>query len=86
MKVISWNVNGIRATYNKGELWNFINTHSPDVIFMQEIKATEDKLPPELKTPDGYEAFYNSAEKPGYAGTGIWVKNEYRKYVHSLQT
>lgn len=53
---------------------------------MQEIKATEDKLPSELKTPEGYEAFYNSAEKPGYAGTGVWVKNSVRKYVHSLQT
>ena len=53
---------------------------------MQEIKATEDKLPPELRNPLGYEAFYNSAEKPGYAGTGIWIKDDTRKYIHSIQT
>lgn len=86
MKIISWNVNGIRATYNKWELAKFIEAYNPDIIFMQEIKATEDKLPKELKTPEWYEAFYNSAEKPGYAGTGVWVKNEHRKYIHSLQT
>lgn len=53
---------------------------------MQEIKATEDKLPSELKNPDGYEAFYNSAEKPGYAGTAVWVAEPFRKYIHSIQT
>ena len=40
---------------------------------MQEIKAGHDKIPPELKSPDPYRAYYNPAEKPGYAGTGVWV-------------
>jgi exodeoxyribonuclease III len=73
MRIISWNVNGIRATYNKWELAKFITTYDPDIIFMQEIKAGHDKIPPELKAPKDYVTFYNPAEKPGYAGTGIWV-------------
>lgn len=73
MRIISWNVNGIRATHNKWELQNLIDTYDPDMIFMQEIKATPDKLTDELLSPLPYVAYYNPAAKPGYAGTGVWV-------------
>lgn len=73
MRIISWNVNGIRATANKWELQNLIDTHNPDVIFMQEIKATPDKLTDALLSPIPYIAYYNPALKPGYAGTGVWI-------------
>jgi exodeoxyribonuclease-3 len=86
MRIISWNVNGIRATHNKGELENLLRTYAPDVLFLQEIKGTPDKFPEALNTPEGYEAFYNPAEKAGYAGTGLWIHEDTRKYVHSIQT
>jgi exodeoxyribonuclease III len=73
MRIISWNVNGIRATHNKWELANLISTYDPDIIFMQEIKCGMDKMPAELMNPTLYTAYYNPAEKPGYAGTWAWV-------------
>lgn len=86
MKIISWNVNGIRAVEKKWELDKFIATYQPDILFMQEIKGSPDKFGLLLNNPDGYEAFYNPAEKPGYAGTWVWVAEHMRKYVHSIQT
>lgn len=86
MKIFTWNVNGIRAVERKGELQNFIANYSPDVLFLQEIKWTPDKFSEYLITPPGYEAFYNPAEKAWYAGTGIWIKDEYRKYIRSIET
>jgi exodeoxyribonuclease III len=73
MRIISWNVNGIRATHNKWELAKFILTYDPDIIFMQEIKCDMTKMPSDLQSPDPYITYYNPAEKPGYAGTGAWV-------------
>lgn len=73
MRIITWNVNGIRATHKKWELMNLIKFHDPDLLFMQEIKATPDKLTEDLLSPLPYIAHYNPAEKPGYAGTGVWI-------------
>jgi exodeoxyribonuclease-3 len=73
MRIISWNVNGIRATHKKWELTNLLNREDPDILFMQEIKATPDKLTEDLLDPLPYIASYNPAEKPGYAGTWVWI-------------
>ena len=73
MRIISWNVNGIRAVEKKWELQSLIATYDPDILFLQEIKATPDKLSPYLLAPSPYTASYNPAEKAGYAGTGMWV-------------
>ena len=86
MKIISWNVNGIRAVERKGAIQDLIEKYHPDLLFLQEIKGTPDKFSAYLNAPEGYEAFYNPAEKAGYAGTGVWIKNEIRKYVDSVQT
>lgn len=86
MRFISWNVNGIRAAHNKGELSTLLQSFDPDFLFMQEIKAQEDRLPESLRKPEEYEAFYNPAEKPGYAGTGVWIHKRAKKYIHSIQT
>ena len=74
MKIISWNVNGIRAVERKGDLAHFIQDHDPDVFLIQEIKAKEDQLTAIIKKYDNYQQFYHSAEKPGYSGTAIWIK------------
>lgn len=74
MKVISWNVNGIRAVERKGDLDRFLSTHAPDIFFLQEIKATPAQLSEALREHPEYHQFYNPADKPGYAGTGVWLK------------
>lgn len=86
MKIITWNINGIRAVERKGEIQNLIASHTPDVLFLQEIKGTTDKFSDYLRAPEGYEAFYNPAEKAGYAGTGVWIRDEWRKYVRAIET
>jgi exodeoxyribonuclease-3 len=74
MKIISWNVNGIRAVERKGALDEFLQTHDPDIFLLQEIKAKDNQLSKELREHPEYHQFYHPAEKPGYAGTGIWIK------------
>jgi exodeoxyribonuclease-3 len=73
MKIITWNVNGLRAVEKKSEIQNLISTYDPDIIFMQEIKGTPDKFSSYLNNPEPYTAYYNPAEKAGYAGTGVWI-------------
>jgi len=74
MKLISWNVNGIRALEKKGNLETFLNTYTPDIFLIQEIKAKPEQMTHLVEKYEKYEQFYNSAEKPGYAGTAIWIK------------
>lgn len=65
MKLLSWNVNGIRAILKKGFL-DFVAKHDPDILCIQEIKARPEQV--ELAHPS-YEAFWNAAVRPGYSGT-----------------
>ncbi len=74
MKIISWNVNGIRAVERKGELEKLLAAFDPDIFVIQETKAKVEQLTPFVKKYIDYEQFYHEAEKPGYAGTGVWVK------------
>lgn len=71
MKLYSWNVNGIRAVLNKGELQKFIDTHNPDIFCLQETKAKQGQAEVDLPA---YEEYWNSAEKAGYSGTAIFSK------------
>ena len=70
MKLISWNVNGIRACLNKGFL-DFFNEEKADIFCIQETKMQEGQA--ELKL-EGYYQYWNSAEKKGYSGTAIFTK------------
>src|SRR5450755_2173393 len=72
MKLISWNVNGLRAVLKKKFL-EFLETEQPDVLCLQEIKCSQEDV--EQLWPRHYTAFWNSAEKKGYAGTAIFIKN-----------
>ena len=72
MKIISWNVNGIRAALKKG-CAEFIAAEQPDIVCFQETKATAEDVTVPLELA-GYSAFWNSAEKKGYAGTAIFTK------------
>lgn len=68
MKIITWNINGLRAAINKGAL-NWIESQNADVVCLQEIKVKPDQLSREQeKILDNYEVIWNSAERPGYSG------------------
>lgn len=71
MKLISWNVNGIRAVVKKGEFQSFIKEHNPDILCLQETKAEKGQAVIDL--PE-YTEYWNSAVKKGYSGTAIFTK------------
>ncbi|HRU39218.1 MAG TPA: exodeoxyribonuclease III [Candidatus Goldiibacteriota bacterium] len=75
MRIISWNVNGIRAVHGKG-LFLPLFKDKPDILCVQETKAQEDVFPQDLKDIKGYKFYLCSAEKKGYSGTAIWTKQE----------
>ena len=78
MKLYSWNVNGIRAVINKGEFQKFVDAEDPDVICLQETKASRDQF--EIDLPQYYEHFF-SAVKKGYSGTAILSKIKPLRYI-----
>ncbi len=71
IKIISWNVNGIRAVLNKGFL-DFVQKENPDIVCLQETKAHPDQVDMMLKQYEHH--FWNSAEKKGYSGTAVFSK------------
>jgi exodeoxyribonuclease-3 len=71
MDLVSWNVNGIRAVTRKGLFTPFLSELDPDVICLQETKATQSQSELELS---GYEEHWNSAVKKGYSGTAIFSR------------
>ena len=72
MKLISWNVNGLRACMTKGFM-DFFNEADADIFCLQETKLQAGQI--EMKLP-GYEQFWNYAEKKGYSGTAIFTKQK----------
>ena len=75
-KIISWNVNGIRACIKKG-FFKWLNKAKPDILCMQEIKIAEKELTDKLLNPKGYHAYWNCGEKKkSYAGVAVFTKEE----------
>ena len=72
MKLISWNVNGLRAVLRKNFL-DYLDAEKPDVLCLQETRAAPDDV--EQLWPATYTTYWNTAQKKGYAGTGIFTKN-----------
>lgn len=75
MKILSWNVNGIRAIQKKGFL-EWLKREKPDVLGVQETKAKPEQLDMFLLHPEGYHAYWNSAVRPGYSGVAIFAKEK----------
>lgn len=73
MKILTYNVNGIRAALKK-DLTGFLTKEKPDVVCLQEIKATEDQIPLEDLKSLGYHCYWYSAQKKGYSGVAILSK------------
>jgi exodeoxyribonuclease-3 len=75
MRIVSWNVNGIRAAVKKG-FAESLETMQPDMLCLQETKAQDDQVAEALAGIEGYRLYVNSAVKKGYAGTAILSKKE----------
>lgn len=75
MKIITWNVNGIRAALGKN-LKTWMLEQAPDVFCLQEIKATPQQLTDEQRDFPGYHAVWNPAQRPGYSGVATFSKRE----------
>ncbi len=73
LRIISWNVNGLRAMYRKGFL-EWLNAEQPTILCVQETKASEEQIPEDLKEIPGFFVYFASAEKKGYSGVGSFSK------------
>lgn len=77
MKIITWNVNGLRAVEKKGEFDNLIKQYSPDILCLQETKSEVEQLKYETVNKDSYISFFESAKnRKGYSGVGIYSKTK----------
>lgn len=83
MKIISYNVNGIRAALKKG-LLDWVKKEDPDIFCVQESKAQSDQIPEELFGDLGYTAYWHSAEKKGYSGVLTFAKKAADKVVMGM--
>lgn len=74
-KILSWNVNGIRAIQKKGFL-DWLAREKPDILGVQETKAKPEQLDMFLMHPEGYHTYWNSAARPGYSGVALFTKEK----------
>lgn len=79
-RIISLNVNGIRAAARKG-FFDWLDKQNADVVCIQETKAQLHQLTDEIYSPSGYFCFYEDAEKKGYSGTAIYTRYKPKKIV-----
>ncbi len=83
MKVISANLNGIRAAAKKG-FFQWMIKEQADVICIQETKAQEEQLSDPIFSPQGYHRYFCDAQKKGYSGTAIYCKQKPNKISMGL--
>ena len=84
MRIISWNVNGLRANVKKGGFDWFIN-ESPDIFCIQETKANADQLDENVRNPKGYHSYFDHSKgRKGYSGVAIFTKKEPLKVEYGL--
>jgi len=84
MKILSWNVNGIRASVKKGFL-DWLAQSQGDIIALQETKAQLEQLDLETVSPAGYTSYWHSAQKKGYSGTAFYTKHAPRHVSHGME-
>ena len=75
MRVISWNVNGIRAVHKKGFL-DWFASESPEILCIQETKAIQSQLPGELTSVPGYHSYFSAPDRKGYSGVALYTRQE----------
>jgi exodeoxyribonuclease III len=84
MKLISWNVNGLRAIVKKDK-WNQLFELDPDIFCLQETKAHPEQLPEEIRNPKGYHSYFDHSKmRKGYSGVAIYSKIKPEKIEYSI--
>ncbi|MBF0215897.1 MAG: exodeoxyribonuclease III [Candidatus Omnitrophica bacterium] len=83
MRIISWNVNGIRAAAKKG-LIEWFRKESPDILCLQETKALPEQVNGMDILPEGYYAYWNNPERKGYAGVAVFTKEKPREVLYDF--
>ncbi len=84
MKIISWNINGIRAAAKKG-LGGFMKSERADIFCFQEVKAMAEQVPEGASLPDNYYSYWNSAERAGYSGIATYTKIEPKMIINGME-
>ncbi len=83
MRIVSWNVNGLRACAKKGFV-EVLTGCGADVMLLQEVRAFPEQLPDGVRAPAGWHAAFSPAERPGYSGVGIYSRQLPDKVETSL--
>ena len=83
IKLISWNVNGIRAAHRKGFI-DWLIEEDGDIVSVQETKAHIDQLPRKLINIPGYTSYFSSAQRKGYSGVGTYTKLKPNQVINSM--
>ena len=83
MRVVSWNVNGLRACAKKGFV-DFLERSKADVVGVQEVRAFPQQLPDEVREPAKWHTTFAPAERPGYSGVGIFSRHGLSRVVTEL--
>lgn len=85
MKIVSWNVNGLRSVHRNGYWEEFLKSTKPDVFCLQEVKAEPAQLPQEVRETPGYSAFFSpSRTKKGYSGVALYSKIEPLSVIYGM--
>jgi exodeoxyribonuclease-3 len=83
MRVVSWNVNGLRACAKKG-FADFLRKANADVVGIQEVRAFPEQLPDDIRSPKGWHASFSPAERAGYSGVGMFSREAPKRIETSL--
>ncbi len=85
MKIISWNTNGLRATVKQGHFESLFKKYKPDIVCLQETKATPEQLTEETKNVPGYYSYFSHPElKKGYSGVAIYTREKPREVFYGM--
>lgn len=83
MRIVSWNVNGLRSAVKKG-LWDKIEQFQADIIGIQEVRAQEEQIIPLINDFLGYHLYFNTGLKPGYSGVALFSKTKPKEVISEL--
>jgi exodeoxyribonuclease-3 len=83
MKLISWNVNGLRAIHKKG-FFSWFEKENAEIVCLQETKAHAKQLPEELTQISGYNTYYSTPTKKGYSGVAVFSRNKPKSVIENL--
>lgn len=83
MRIVSWNVNGIRSVAKKG-LFDYLASDPADIFLFQETKARPEDLDESLRAPDGFTTYWSAAERKGYSGVSSWARKPADEVWHGI--